>query len=334
VPPAFRFRPGDGKKKGVTMQLPSPGAHHPTSIDKNEEPFRSGFVVLIGRPNSGKSTLLNTVLGQELSPVTPLPQTTRRRFTGVYSGPGIQVVFIDTPGIHQGGRRLNRAMLSVAVTASRDDGVDCLCYIVDLSRDFGEEEALAAAIAQASGAPRLIVFNKNDLCSPAQRRTERFFSLFPALAGTPSLTISAVRPESKKQFLDALVPFIKEGPRYFDDDMMTDADMRFFAAEFLRKHIILSTHREVPHAVFVEIESYRELGNRHDIRAVIHVETTGQRGIIIGKKGDLLARICRSAESELSLLAGCPVHISCHVKVTPHWRDSGTFLHSMRFLPE
>jgi len=299
-----------------------------------QKKFRSGFVVFVGRPNSGKSTLLNTVLGEEISPVTPLPQTTRRRISGVYTGPSTQIVFIDTPGIHQGGRRLNKAMLCEAENAARDDGIDCLCYIVDLSRDFGEEETLAAVIAQRSTAPRLIVFNKKDLCSSVQRESGRFFSLFPGLAGAPSVTISAVSPAAKKEFLDALAPFIKEGPRYFDEDTLTDADMRSLAAEFLRKHLILATRDEVPHAVFVEIESYRELERHHDIRAVIHVETTGQRGIIIGKKGALIARIRRNAEAEIGRLAGCPVSISCHIKVTPHWRDSKSFLRSTRFFPE
>jgi GTP-binding protein Era len=296
--------------------------------------FRSGFVVLAGRPNSGKSTLINTVLGEEISPVTPLPQTTRRRISGVYTDPSMQIVFVDTPGIHQGGHKLNRAMLNEAESAARDDGIDCLCYIVDLSRAFGEEESLAAAITQRSNAPRLIVFNKKDLCSSVQRECGRFFSLFPGLAGAPSVTISAVSPAAKKEFLDALDPFIKEGPRYFDEETLTDADMRSLAAEFLRKHLILATRDEVPHAVFVEIESYRELERHHDIRAIIHVETTGQRGIIIGKKGALLARIRRNAETEFGRLAGCPVSISCHIKVTPHWRDSQSFLRSTRFFPD
>lgn len=296
--------------------------------------FRSGFVVFVGRPNSGKSTLLNTVIGEEISPVTPLPQTTRRRISGVYTGPSLQIVFVDTPGIHQGGRRLNQAMLSEAENAARDDGIDCLCYLVDLSRDFGEEETLTATIAQRSTAPRLIIFNKKDLCTRSEQTAARFFSLFPGLTGTPSVTISAMSPAAKKEFLDALDPFIKEGPRYFDEDTLTDADLRSLAAEFLRKHIILATRDEVPHAVFVEIESYHELEKHHDIRAVIHVETTGQRGIIIGRKGALLARIRRNAEAEFGRLAGCPVTISCHIKVTPHWRDSQSFLRVARFFPE
>jgi GTP-binding protein Era len=314
------------------MQQPSTAAPPSSTVDTSKTNFRSGFVALIGRPNSGKSTLLNTILGEELAPVTPLPQTTRRRMTGVFTDHGMQIVFIDTPGIHQGRRRINRAMLAAAENAARDDGIDCLCYLVDLSRDFGEEESLAAAIAQSAAAPRLIVFNKKDLCAGAEVLKDRFFSRFPGLAGTPSVTISAVSPAAKGEFLAALVPFIKEGPRYFDEETLTDADMRFFAAELLRKHIVLATRDEVPHAVCVEIESYREREKCHDVRAIIHVETAGQRGIIIGKKGALLARIRKAAEGELGRLAGRPARISCHITVTPHWRDSGRFLRSTDFL--
>jgi GTPase len=294
-------------------------------------PFCSGFVTLIGRPNSGKSTLLNTVLGEEFSPVTPLPQTTRRRFLGVYTNRNVQIVFIDTPGIHNGAHRLNQTMLKEAKDAAGEQDSDCLCYVVDLSREFGEEESLAAAIAQGTATPILVVFNKKDLCASIPRQKERFFSLFPKLAARPSVTISAVKPETKTIFLSALAPFIKEGPRYFDDAIATDATMRFLAAEFLRKHIILATRDEVPHAVFVEIESYRELGQYHDIRALIHVETVGQKGIIIGKKGTLITRIQTAAAEDIGRLAGCPVRISCHITVTPHWRDDNNFLQSVCF---
>ncbi|MBN2188297.1 MAG: GTPase Era [Chitinispirillaceae bacterium] len=305
----------------------------PPSFHKGKNRFRSGFVVLLGRPNSGKSTLLNAVIGEELSPVTPLPQTTRRRISGVYTAPSLQIVFIDTPGIHRGGRRLNRAMLNEAERAARDDDVDCLCYIVDLSRDFGEEESLAAAMTEAAGTPRLIVFNKKDLCAAPETGRTCFFSLFPRLAGTPSVTISAIDPKARETFLVALDPFIREGPRYFDEETVTDAPLRSLAAEFLRKHLILATRNEVPHAVFVEIESYREREGHHDIRAVIHVETAGQRGIIIGSKGALLERIRGAAERELSRIAGCPVRISCHVTVTPHWRNDQNFLRQTRYFP-
>jgi GTP-binding protein Era len=290
--------------------------------------FRSGYVALLGRPNCGKSTLLNTILGEEISPATPLPQTTRQRLRGVYTRENLQIVFIDTPGIHSGGRRLNESMLDEAKDAAVEAGIDCLCYLVDLSREFGDEEALAASIVQKTRAPRLIVFNKADLCPEAEEKIRRFFTYFPNLKTAPTVTISATAGEGGKRFLSALDPFVKEGPRYYDEETITDASMRFFAAEFIRKHIILSTREEVPHAVFVEIESYKELAQRHEVNAVIHVETIGQKGIIIGRGGALIARIRTAAEKDLGKLIGCPASISCHLKVTPHWRDDRKFLRS------
>jgi GTP-binding protein Era len=291
-----------------------------------EQPFRSGFVSLIGRPNSGKSTLLNTVLGQELAPVTPLPQTTRRNLRGVYTEESLQIVFIDTPGIHKGKHGINRVMEREAQDALKEAHPDCVCYLVDLSREFGDEEKLVAALVQGAGAPVLLVFNKVDQCKEHEVHIGRFTKLFPAFAATPLIAISAINRSAKKAFLNGVAPFIKEGPLYFDNETITDASMRFFAAEFLRKHVILNTREEVPHAVFVEIENYRESESRHDINVAIHVETNGQKGILIGNKGFMIGKIRSGAEKELSRLAGCPVHLSCHVKVTPDWRDNKRFL--------
>ena len=295
-------------------------------------PFRSGFVALIGRPNSGKSTLLNAVLGEELSAVTPMPQTTRRRMKGIYTTDELQIVFVDTPGIHKGKHQLNQTMLREAEGATTEGGLDCICYLVDLSREYGEEESEVARIALAARAPLLIVFNKTDICSSLEAQKAKFFALYPAFAKAPSIELSAVDRKAKARFLAALLPFIKEGPKFFDGESLTDANLRFFAAEFLRKHIILNTREEVPHAVFVEIDYYREMPLRHDVGATIHVETTGQRGIIIGKKGALLTKIRAAAEKELRRLAGCPVSIACHIKVSPNWRDNKSFLDAEFFV--
>jgi GTP-binding protein Era len=291
-------------------------------------PFRSGFVALIGRPNSGKSTLLNTIVRENLSPVTATPQTTRRSITGVYTTETMQIIFTDTPGIHKGKYELNDAMLREAERAVRVSMPDCIAYIVDLSRDFGDEETEVARIALSGGAPVLLVFNKKDLCRKARAKRREFLALFPGLAAAPSVVLTAKDADARGQVIAALSPYIHEGPRYFDDDTMTDASMRFLAAEYLRKQVILHTHEEVPHAVFVEIESYREEREGHAVSATIHVETAGQRGIVIGGKGALLAKITRAAELEMRQLAGCPVTITCHVKVTPHWRDNRAMVDS------
>jgi GTP-binding protein Era len=219
-------------------------------------------------------------------------------------------------------------MLQEAKDAASDDAVDCVCYLVDLSREFGGEEAQVAQLAQSAGAPVLVIFNKKDICKDVEARKASFRTLFPGLAGAPSVTLCAKAGAARDALLAALQPFIKEGPRYFDGDDMTDADMRFFAAEFLRKQIILATRDEVPHAVFVEIERYREHENGHEINALIHVETQGQKGIVIGKKGAIIGRIRAAAEKEIARLAGCPVTLTCHVVVTPHWRDDRAFLNA------
>lgn len=288
--------------------------------------FRSAIVALVGRPNSGKSTLLNTIIGEEVSIATPLPQTTRLAMRGIYTTDTMQLVFVDTPGLHQGKHQLNHAMLREAKRAIAE-GIDVLCYLVDISRDFREEEAFAAELVlSVKNIPVMILFNKADIVDNPESCIKKFYRLFPLLERLPSIVISARSKNAKEIFLAAIDTFIPEGPAYFDCENLTDSTMRSIAAEFIRKHIIAAVSREVPHAVFVEIESYRETGERHVIEATIHVETNGQRGIIIGKGGAVLERIRKGARADIARLAEMPVSLSCHVKVSPKWRDNAGFL--------
>jgi GTP-binding protein Era len=288
--------------------------------------FRSAFVALAGRPNAGKSTLLNAVLGEQLAIVTTLPQTTRKNLRGIYNGDNMQIVFVDTPGIHDGKRSFNRAMVAEARNAARTGEADIVCYLVDLFREFGPEEDFVARLVSESGLPVVVVFNKRDLCADAESKKAEFRRRYPALSRAPSVTVSANSPSARDAFLTVLRPLVKEGPPLFPTDDLSDATLRFFAAEHIRKQIILHTREEVPHAVFVEIDQYRETPQRHEIEATIHVETVGQRGIVIGPKGALIAKIRKAAERELAQLAGCPIAIKCHVKVSPKWRDNPRFL--------
>jgi len=297
-------------------------------MSAEQDDFRSGFAVLIGRPNSGKSTLMNTVLGEHLSIVTSLPQTTRRNLRGILTTDALQVVFIDTPGIHSGRHILNRAMVDETVAVLKDGGIDIIVYIVDVSREFGEEEKNVAGLVMKAEIPVLIIFNKIDLCKDRDRAISEFYNLFPSFRNAPSLKIVATDRSARDAFVGTIGPFIPRGPKLYDRDELTDASMRFFAAEYLRKQIILNTREEVPHAAFIEIESYRETPGKHQVDATIHVETIGQRGIIIGKGGTLITRIRKGAEKEMSALAGVPVAITCHIKVTPGWRDNERFLRS------
>lgn len=272
---------------------------------------------------------MNTVLEEQLSVVTPLPQTTRSNLRGILTTEDLQLIFVDTPGIHQGKHALNESMIKEARNVVEERGVDLICYIVDLSREFGAEEEVIAKLVSNSKVNTLIVFNKIDAVEKVQEVIDRFYKLYPAFKEKPSIQISANSPSAKKKLLDALEPFISEGPQYFDPEEITDASLRFFAAEYIRKHIILNTREEVPHASFVEIESYKENEDMHRIDATIHVETTGQRGIIVGKGGSVITRIRKNAEKEMSELVQMPVSITCHIKVSPKWRDNEGFLRHM-----
>jgi GTP-binding protein Era len=288
-------------------------------------------VALVGRPNSGKSSLLNTVLGQGLCVVTPVPQTTRRRLKGIYTAPGLQVVFVDTPGIHEGRHSFNEAMVRESRAALSDQGVDVAAYLVDLTRPYGsEEDAVAAMVAGGSVAP-LLVFNKADLCPEAGPRVDEFLQRYPRLADARRVVLSAVRPEGAREFLKVLTPLLPVGPPLYPDDQLTDENLRFFAAEYLRGAIANQTREEIPHASFVEITGYRERSGRHDIDATIHVETRGQRGILIGRGGAMLTRVREAAEKEMTRLVGTPAWFHCHVKVSQGWRDNPSFLRSMGY---
>jgi GTP-binding protein Era len=290
-----------------------------------QDKFRSAFIALIGRPNSGKSSLMNTVLGEQLSVVTPLPQTTRRNIKGIYTTETMQLIFVDTPGIHKGRHTFNEVMINEAREAIIE-GVDLVCYMVDLSRSFGEEEKVVADLVVQSGIKSIIVFNKVDITIDCDKTISGFYELFPDLKDFQSIKISAIHPDAKQIFLNQIESLIPEGPCYYGSDEMTDANLRFFAAEYIRKHIILNTRDEVPHASFVEIESYQEDEKIHTINATIHVETVGQRGILIGKGGLVIKKIRNKAELEMKKLLGVPVKIKIHIKITPKWRDNESFL--------
>jgi GTP-binding protein Era len=296
-----------------------------------EKPFRSAFIALFGRPNSGKSTLMNTVLQEQLSIVTPMPQTTRQNIKGIYTSESenMQIIFVDTPGMHRGKHTLNNIMREQAVSAV-NSGMDLICYLVDLSRDFGGEESDCAACAASASVPVLLVFNKIDRCADPDGKITTFLSEYGELEKSPRIKLSALDPKSKALFLNAVNPMIPEGPKYFDGDSLTDASMRTIAAEFIRKQIIINTREEVPHAVFVEIESYKETAQKHEIVAGIHVETIGQKGIIIGAKGALIEKIKKNARKDIENLIGVKAALKLHVKVTPGWRDDSDFLRVMQ----
>jgi GTP-binding protein Era len=290
------------------------------------------FVALIGRPNTGKSTIMNMVLGQELALVSNLPQTTRKRLKGFYTTADMQLVFVDTPGIHNGKHDFNSRMIEQSVGALREGSADIVCYCVDLARPFGEEEDAVGSIVRRAKLPTVIFFTKKDICDDPDAVVKSFFERYHVLKGVPYCILNAKDPASKKQFLSLIDPFIPRGPLMFPVDDLTDENTRHFAAEFIRKHIIYNTRDEVPHAVFVVIDAYRESESRHHVEATIHVETDGQKGIVIGPKGALIKKIQQRAGEDLAKLTGMPASIICHVKVSSNWRDNERFLKKQGYI--
>ncbi len=300
------------------------------------ETFYSAFVAIIGRPNSGKSTLLNSILGEQLAIVSAMPQTTQKSMRGIYNEDNYQLVFVDTPGIHKGKHNLNKTMYEISTSMIGDDGIDVIAYLVDMSRDFGEEEDdIAELVGKVNGEKRVIVvFNKVDLFTVPEIETkiEKFFNRYPALQGAKTLMLSAQAETAGELFVETLKPVIPEGPQYYPEGDLTDASLRFFASEFVRRQIIAITYEEVPHACFAEVTSYEEQEDgSHLIGTDIHVETKGQKAIIIGDKGANISKIRKGAEWRMKKLVGAKVKFELFVKVTPHWRDKADRLKEFGF---
>ncbi len=286
--------------------------------------FRSGFVSLIGRPNVGKSTLLNALVGRKVAIVADKPQTTRTSVQGVLTTPEAQVIFIDTPGIHESKTLLNRRMMEAVREALNER--DLLLLMVDATRPRGDEDRQALELVRHAGAPALLVINKIDLLGDKkallplieQYKTEfEFADYFP---------VSAAKHDGLDELRAAIVSRLPEGPAYFDPDHITDQPERFLAAEFVRERVLQLTREEVPHAVAVVIDKWEDTPAITRIYATILVERAGQKGIIIGARGAMLKRIGTEAREELERLFGTKIYLGLHVKLQPNWRENPAFL--------
>ena len=290
----------------------------------------TAFMAIIGRPNSGKSTLMNAVLGQNLAIVSNMPQTTQKNMRGIYTNGDTQIVMVDTPGIHKGRHLLNKMLYEQSISVLKDDGIDIICYMIDTTRDFGDEEDEIAAKIEKSQtkAKILVVFNKVDK-TPIEKgmaKVDEFNERYPFLAGVPKLHLSALAENAAEKLIEFVREFIPEGPHFYSPEDITDCDMRFIAAECVRKQIINFTKEEVPHSVFVSIISYKEGDELHEIAADIHVETSGQKAIIIGDKGQLISKIRQNAQKRMRGISGVKTKFTLFVKITPNWREKENFL--------
>jgi GTP-binding protein Era len=281
---------------------------------------RSGFVAVIGRPNVGKSTLMNQLLGHKVAIVSPRPQTTRTCIRGILTRPDAQIIFVDTPGLHKPLHKLGEVMVAAAASAIPD--ADVVLFVVDVSvMPTEEDQMIARMIRQRTSHPVILVLNKMDLLPPERVKphTEAYWALVPDHAGW-MMTI-ATEAVNLDKLLDMVIAHLPEGPRYYPGDLITDQTEREIAAELIREQVLRFTREEVPHSVAVVVEEYkeRETGGVY-IAATIYVEKESQKGILIGAGGQMLRRIGTAAREEIERMVGGKVYLDLWVKVSKNWR--------------
>jgi GTP-binding protein Era len=289
--------------------------------------FRSGFVSIVGRPNAGKSTLLNALVGGKLAIVSEKPQTTRTAIEGVLNLDGAQIVFLDTPGIHASGSLLNRRMMETVRSSLADR--DLLLYLTDCTARFTEEDRHALDVLQRVSTPAFLLLTKIDKLSDKRQLLPRIEEIKAVREFAEYIPISAVTGEGLDRLREAIVGALPEGPAYFPPDYLTDQPERFLAAELIRERILRETRQEVPHAVAVMVDDWQEKPALTRISATIYVERDGQKAIVIGAKGATLKKIGTLARQEMEKMFARKIFLELFVKVRKDWRDSPEFLNAI-----
>jgi GTP-binding protein Era len=302
----------------------------PNPPEPPEKTFRAGFVALVGKPNTGKSTLMNAYLGQKVAIVSPLPQTTRAVIRGGLTLPDAQVIFLDTPGIHQPVHSLGEAMVEMAGRTIVD--ADVIVWVVDLTTPpDAADEAVAELLREKATLPLLLALNKADAVDDAEAAGRPYTDLLRAPDGRPlyaaAVTLSATaRPDrgpgaGRQALLEAIIRCLPESPPYYPDDFLTDQPLRAIAAELVREQVMRSTHNEIPHAVTVLVDEFKKRSAEMTyIVATIYVEHKSQKGILLGHKGRMVKKIGRAARREIEALVGTRVYLDLWVKVRKNWR--------------
>jgi GTP-binding protein Era len=292
--------------------------------------IRSGFVGILGRPNVGKSTLLNKLCGEKLAIISAKPQTTRNRILGVLHNPGSQIVFLDTPGMHEFGKALNRYMQDVITGVAKD--VDTVIYMVDVTREHGREDNLTLElISRESGIPVLLAVNKIDRVSGGQVQ-ERIDLLTQRYSFDGIFPISALNGQGLEQLVERVTGLLPEGVPYFPEDMVTDQPLGFQLAEIVREKLFDLTEQEVPYATAVVVE---DISPRQDglieVSAMIYVERETQKGIVIGKGGKMLREVGKAARKDMENLLEKKVFLELWVKVRKGWTDREGLLRQLGY---
>jgi GTP-binding protein Era len=290
--------------------------------------FRTGFTAIVGRPNVGKSTLLNSIIGEKVAITTAKAQTTRNNIRGIYNEPGVQIVFLDTPGIHKPQSKLGEAMVAGAISSIQD--VDVVVFLVEEAYKQKGGNYFIVNSLQKTTIPKILVINKTDKLSPEEYKKiydsyeslDMFDHIFPTIATDATTLLPLV---------NTLKTYTSNGPAFYDEDMYTDKSERFLISELIREKLLMFLEDEIPHGVAVEIEGFEEKRNLVKISAIIYIEKKSHKGIIIGKGGAKLKGIGKAARADIEKLLEKKVFLETFVKIKPKWRDDASLLNQLGF---
>ncbi len=282
--------------------------------------FKSGFVAIVGRPNVGKSTLMNRLIGQKIAITSPVAQTTRNRLQGILTTPEAQIIFVDTPGIHKPHHELGKVLVKNAKTAIKS--VDLVLFVVDSSTEAGTGDRFIFDILNRQQTPVILGLNKLDLQPQKSQFIDDSYAELAAANNWQIVKFSATTGAGIDKLQHTLIEHLAPGPYYYPPDLVTDQPERFIMAELIREQILLKTRQEIPHSVAITIEKVEETPKITKINAAINIERDSQKGIIIGKKGSMLKAIGSAARKQIQKLITGDVYLELFVKVEPKWRQS------------
>ncbi|GAK11470.1 LOW QUALITY PROTEIN: GTP-binding protein Era [Geomicrobium sp. JCM 19039] len=297
-------------------------------MTSNNHSFKSGFISLIGRPNAGKSTLLNQVIGQKIAIMSDKPQTTRNKIQAVHTTADEQMIFLDTPGIHKPKHRLGEFMVSQALDTLKE--VDVVLFFIDVSEKFGGGEAYILESLQRVNTPVFLVMNKIDKIHPDQllERIDEYRHHYDFKEVIP---ISALHNQNVDVLTKEIRKYLPEGPKYYPDEQVTDHPERFIIAELIREKVLAHTRDEIPHSIAVIIDPKKDPNQKTYVQATIVVERQSQKGIVIGKQGAMLKKVGQEARKDIRVLLGSDIFLELWVKVQKDWRNKARFLNEQGY---
>lgn len=293
--------------------------------------MKSGFVSIIGRPNVGKSTLLNTIMGRKIAITSLKAQTTRNNIMGVYHEEGMQIVFIDTPGIHKPKHNLGKLLNSMAYYSIED--ADVVVLVVDISEEFGKGDKFVIERLESITKPVILVLNKIDMVKKEVilKKINQYKDLYDFAEIVP---LSVIKKEDGDRLIEVLKKYITDDIRYYDDDYVTDKNMEFFVSEYVREKILNNTNDEVPHSITCVTESIKSSKESAEVNVLIIVERESLKKIIIGHKGEMIKKIGMDARKDIEAIMGKRVYLNLYVKTAPKWRDREKYLVEFGFKNE